>query len=206
MRTDLDVLTSHPDLPTEQRAAVLVELRSNQERLEATLTALGQLAAGELGDLGARAPVDLADLAAQAVSAAGGALPPGRAIAAELPEGEVVVVGSEAGLRLAVDNLITNAARHSGGSRITVTVAADQAAGRVAVLVDDDGRGVPPAERERVFLRFVRGSAAAVTGSGLGLALVASQAALHHGRAWLTDSPLGGTRAVLELPLARPGR
>jgi two-component system sensor histidine kinase PrrB len=185
---------------------VLAELRSNQERLEATLTALGQLAAGELGDLGARAPVDLADLAAQAVSTAGSALPPGRVIAAELPEGEVVVLGSEDGLRLAVDNLITNAARHSGGSRITVIVAADQAAGRVAVLVDDDGRGVPPAERERVFHRFVRGSSAAVTGSGLGLALVASQAALHHGRAWLTDSPLGGTRAVLELPLARPSR
>jgi two-component system sensor histidine kinase PrrB len=200
LRTDLDVLLAHPDLPADQRAAVLEELRGSQQRVEATLTALGQLAAGDLGDLGADAPVDLADIAAQAVGAA--RLPAGWTITSELPDGEVPVLGSDAGLRLAVDNLVINAVRHSGGRQVVVTVGIDPAAARAAVLVDDDGRGVPPAERERVFGRFVRGGAATVPGSGLGLALVAQQAGLHGGRAWLTDSPLGGTRAVLELPLA----
>jgi two-component system sensor histidine kinase PrrB len=123
-------------------------------------------------------------------------------ISAELPDGEVPVVGSEAGLRLAVDNLVTNAVRHSGGSRVLVTVGLDAAAGRVAVLVDDDGRGVPVADRERLFGRFARGATTA-PGSGLGLAMVAQQARLHGGHAWLGDSPLGGTRAVLEVPLRR---
>jgi two-component system sensor histidine kinase PrrB len=59
---------------------------------------------------------------------------------------------------------------------------------------------VPPDERAAVFDRFRRGRSAHGPGSGLGLALVAQQAALHGGGASLTDSPLGGTRAVLELP------
>lgn len=202
LRTDLDVLLAHPDLPADERAAVLEELRGSQQRVEATLTALGQLAAGDLGDLGAAAPVDLADLVAQAVGAVRPAV--GCTVTSELPEGEVPVLGSEAGLRLAVDNLLTNAVRHSGGSRVVVTVGVDPAAGRAAVLVDDDGRGVPPEDRQRVFGRFARGGATTAPGSGLGLALVAQQAGLHGGRAWLTDSPLGGTRAVLDLPLATP--
>jgi two-component system sensor histidine kinase PrrB len=59
---------------------------------------------------------------------------------------------------------------------------------------------VPPDERAPVFARFRRGRSAASAGSGLGLALVAQQAALHRGRTFLADSPLGGIRAVLELP------
>jgi two-component system, OmpR family, sensor histidine kinase PrrB len=202
LRTDLDVLRAHPDLPAAERATVLAELHTSQDRLEATLTALGQLAAGDLADREAAGPVDLADVAAQSVEAARRALPPGVTLTAELPDGEVPVVGSEAGLRLAVDNLITNALRHSGGSRVLVTVGLDQAAGRLAVLVDDDGRGVPAADRERLFGRFARGSTKA-PGSGLGLALVAQQARLHGGHAWLGDSPLGGARAVLEVPVRR---
>ncbi|MDQ1661683.1 MAG: two-component system, OmpR family, sensor histidine kinase PrrB, partial [Blastococcus sp.] len=50
--------------------------------------------------------------------------------------------------------------------------------------------------------RFARGDTNA-PGSGLGLALVAQQARLHGGHAWLADSPLGGTRAVLEVPVRR---
>jgi two-component system sensor histidine kinase PrrB len=202
LRTDLDVLREHPELPADERATVLDELRTSQDRLEATLTALGQLAAGDLADRGAAGPVDLADVVAQAVAAAGRALPPGMTIDAELPESEVPVVGSEVGLRLAVDNLVTNALRHSGGSRVTVTVGSDTAAGRVAVLVDDDGRGVSAGDRERLFGRFARGDTTA-PGSGLGLALVAQQARLHGGHAWLADSPLGGARAVLEVPVRR---
>ena len=202
LRTDLDVLRAHPDLPPGERATVLDELRTSQDRLEATLTALGQLAAGDMADVGAAGPVDLADVAAQAVAAARRDLPPGMTIAAELPEGEAPVIGSEAGLRLAVDNLVTNAVRHSGGRSVVVRVGMDPAAGRLAVLVDDDGRGVPAADRERLFGRFARGDTTA-PGSGLGLALVAQQARLHGGHAWLADSPSGGTRAVLEVPVRR---
>lgn len=67
------------------------------------------------------------------------------------------------------------------------------------ITVDDNGSGVPDAERTQVFERFHRGTNATSSGSGLGLALVAQQAALHGGRAHFEDSPLGGARLVVEL-------
>ena len=198
MRTDLDVLEGHADLPVDQRREILAQLRGTQERIEATLAALAQLARGELAAPGDRAPVDVTDLVASAVGAAARSAPGGPAVQARLPEQDVWSVGSASGLRLAVDNLLANAVRHSRGSRVEASVSCT--GDRIQIAVDDDGIGVPPEERAQVFARFRRGRAASSAGSGLGLALVAQQAALHGGRTWLTDSPLGGTRAVLELP------
>ncbi|WNV77460.1 HAMP domain-containing sensor histidine kinase [Geodermatophilus sp. DSM 44513] len=202
MRTDLEVLAGHPDLPADQRAEVLAELRGSQARLEETLIALSHLAAGELAGGRDRAPVELTDLAAQAVAAARRSAPPGVTVDVRLPAGEVTVPGWTAGLRLAVDNLLANALRHAGGSRVELSVVAGP--DRVRLVVDDDGAGLPPDEREQVFARFHRGRAATAPGSGLGLALVAQQAGLHGGRAWLEEGPLGGSRAVLELPGGHP--
>ena len=70
----------------------------------------------------------------------------------------------------------------------------------VEIAIDDDGVGVPEEERDGLFERFVRGSTASHSGSGLGLALVAQQAELHGGTASLEDSPLGGARLLLRLP------
>ncbi|MBP1161554.1 signal transduction histidine kinase [Rhodococcus sp. PvR044] len=66
--------------------------------------------------------------------------------------------------------------------------------------MDDDGTGIPEHERAALFGRFARGSTAHAEGSGLGLALIAQQAALHGGTADLSESPLGGTRLRLRLP------
>jgi two-component system sensor histidine kinase PrrB len=63
--------------------------------------------------------------------------------------------------------------------------------------VDDDGPGLPEAERGRAFERFARAGPAA--GWGLGLAIVAQQARLHGGRAQAQSSPLGGARFVVDL-------
>jgi len=203
LRTDLDVLAGHPGLPPEEVQAVVAQLRGTSARIEATLTALGQLASGELGVAGPAVVVDLADVADRAVAAVRRTAPDGVQLTAALPDDEVPVLGTEAGLRLAVENLLLNALRHSGGHTVAVSVVADRAAGLARVLVDDDGRGLPPGERARVFGRFVRGSSAVGPGSGLGLALVAQQVAHHGGRVALTDSPLGGLRAAVELPLHR---
>jgi two-component system sensor histidine kinase PrrB len=70
----------------------------------------------------------------------------------------------------------------------------------VEIAIDDNGSGLPEAERQVVFERFSRGSTASHSGSGLGLALVAQQAHLHGGTAALQDSPLGGVRLLLQLP------
>jgi two-component system phosphate regulon sensor histidine kinase PhoR len=81
-----------------------------------------------------------------------------------------------------------------------VSTALDRAAGAIVIRVDDSGPGVAPEDRERIFERFVRGSAAgpsgsrqAVRGSGIGLALVRHIAESHGGRAWVEGTPAGGS-------------
>jgi two-component system sensor histidine kinase PrrB len=201
MRTDIEVLTAHPGLPAAERVQILAQLAAHQGRVEATLAALAQLAAGELTTRPGTT-VELTDLVAQAVTAASRAAPPGVTVEAALPAGEVTVIGSAPGLRLAVDNLLVNALRHAGGAHVRVGVTVEGS--RVLIAVDDDGIGVPADERGPVFDRFRRGRSARGPGSGLGLALVAQQAALHGGRATLTAGPLGGTRALLDLPMDPP--
>jgi len=101
----------------------------------------------------------------------------------------------ELGYRLAVDNAIANAVKHGGATRVQLSAVSSRAG--VEIAIDDDGVGIPEEERKVVFDRFSRGSTASHSGSGLGLALVAQQAALHGGSIELSDGPLGGLRATL---------
>jgi signal transduction histidine kinase len=98
-------------------------------------------------------------------------------------------------LARAIDNLILNALRHtlSGGH---VTLSAARAADTLRIEVADDGPGVPPAERERIFEPFVTGHAA---GSGLGLAVVREIAAAHGGSAFY-EARERGACFVIEIP------
>ncbi len=70
------------------------------------------------------------------------------------------------------------------------------------IAVDDDGPGIPAAERERVFARFhrVEPGRGDGGGGGLGLPISRSIVELHGGRIWAEDSPLGGARLCVELP------
>lgn len=100
-----------------------------------------------------------------------------------------------------IRNLLANARRHAGpAGRVEVSAAARDS--RLTIRVDDDGPGIPAAERERVFDRFHRSEAARDRdsgGSGLGLAIARSIVALHGGRIWVERSPLGGARVAFEL-------
>ncbi|MFY2786959.1 sensor histidine kinase [Rhodococcus sp. MALMAid1271] len=196
MRTDIEVLRTL-DLEPAQQQEILGDLERTQGRVETTLTALERLASGELSSEGDRIEtdiIDICDVAAQDAQR----LHPGLDIRVETaPDVEITMRALPTGLRLAVDNVIGNAVRHGDATSIVIT--AERTDDTVRVLIDDNGSGVPPSERETVFGRFERGTRAAKGGSGLGLALVAQQAELHGGRAYFTDSPLGGARLVLEL-------
>ncbi|HEY2334456.1 MAG TPA: HAMP domain-containing sensor histidine kinase [Solirubrobacterales bacterium] len=101
-----------------------------------------------------------------------------------------------------IRNLLANARRHAGPSG-RIELSASAADGRLTVAIDDDGPGIPPAERERVFDRFHRSQASrdrGSGGSGLGLAIARSIVELHGGRIWVEGSPLGGARVAFELP------
>jgi signal transduction histidine kinase len=80
------------------------------------------------------------------------------------------------------------------------------APGGVLISVEDEGPGVPPADRERIFERFVRGgSRGSLPGTGLGLSLVAETVRSHGGAVWCAPGPGGvGARFVVRLP--GPGR
>lgn len=101
--------------------------------------------------------------------------------------------------RRAVSNLIVNALRHA---RTTVRVRAAAVGGHVTIDVDDDGPGVPPADRARIFEPFRRGLESDDKGAGLGLAIVRRIAERHSGKVEVGDAELGGARFRLTLPLA----
>lgn len=195
MRTNLEVLSTL-DMPDEQRKEVLGDVIRTQSRIEATLSALERLAQGELSTSDDHVPVDITDLLDRAAHDASRIYPDLEV--SLVPSPTCIIVGMPAGLRLAVDNAIANAVKHGGATRVQLSAVSSRAG--VEIAVDDNGGGLPEAERRMVFERFSRGSTASHSGSGLGLALVAQQAHLHGGTASLHDSPLGGVRLLLRLP------
>ena len=102
-----------------------------------------------------------------------------------------------------IRNLTRNAIEHTGPGGL-VRLVAEAHGERLDLAVEDDGPGIPEAERERIFDRFHRtdGSRArSLGGSGLGLAIARAIVLAHGGRIWADQSPEGGARIALELPL-----
>jgi len=195
MRADLDTLRIH-DLPDDERAEVVQDLARAQRRVEAIITALGQLASGQLAQAEDRELIDVTDLLDRVAREN---MRPGSdvEIVVEAADDLGGIWGWPGGLRLAVDNLVRNAVTHGHATRIVL--AAHHYAHTMTIVVDDNGRGLPEEEHQSVLGRFSRGSNAATGGSGLGLALVAQQAELHGGRIELSNGPLGGLRATLTI-------
>ncbi|MFZ0769150.1 MAG: ATP-binding protein, partial [Acidimicrobiales bacterium] len=105
-----------------------------------------------------------------------------------------------------ITNLIDNAHHYAGDA---TAVRLDYEAGQFAINVDDAGRGVPPEEREVIFERFFRGRAAhdrgIARGTGLGLALVRDHVQAFGGSIHVLESPEGGARFQILLPLVDEG-
>ncbi|MEU3245445.1 MULTISPECIES: sensor histidine kinase [unclassified Streptomyces] len=185
LRTQLEVGAAHPELLDVTGA---VEDTVRLQRLAADLLLLARLDTGERPS-GTR--FDLAALAREEVSRRPGAT-------AHCASAEVV--GSRGQLARLLGNLLDNARRHAR-SRVAVTVRTD---GPWAVLeVADDGAGVPAAERERIFERFVRLDEARSRddgGAGLGLAIARDVARRHGGTLTAGEAAEGGALFTLRLP------
>jgi signal transduction histidine kinase len=110
--------------------------------------------------------------------------------------------GEQQDLEEMLGNLVDNACKWAR-SRVAVEVVAEDASAdgesKVRVIVDDDGPGLSPAERERVARRGQRFDESK-PGSGLGLSIVVELASLYKGVLTLETSPIGGLRAELALP------
>ena len=140
--------------------------------------------------------VELASLVLAAVRVAerGGAR-----VTADVPQGRMVRVKPNAFRRL-LSNLLGNALRHATAVWVTATVT-DKL---LTLTVDDDGPGIPAGKRADAFRPFVRLDEARnldETGTGLGLAIALDIARAHGGELWLEDSPKGGLRAVIQIPV-----
>ena len=168
-----------------ERLSGLVDDLLDLSRVDAGVVALG------------REPVDLGTLAG-AVIAGIETTTRGIVFATELPAA-LAVDGDPRRLHQLLANLLDNAARHStpGGE---VRIRGGRDAGLVWLEIADDGPGVAPEDRERIFERYGTGSSTG-GGTGLGLAIARWVTDLHGGRISLRESPDGGTGAVFRVEL-----
>ncbi|MFE3145173.1 ATP-binding protein [Streptomyces sp. NPDC059218] len=193
LRTQLEVGAAHPELLDVPGAV------ADTVRLQALAADLLLLARLDAGERPGRTALDLGALVREEVSQRGGDRIP---VTVSVPDsGEFEVAGSRGQLARVIGNLLDNAQRHAR-SAVTVSVRTAER-GDVVVAVTDDGAGVPPRERERIFERFVRLDDARTRddgGAGLGLAIARDVAARHGGRLTVGDAREGGARFELRLP------
>lgn len=196
LMTSVQVMQRRRDeLPDRSRQAldlVTGELARFRTVLE-DLLELGRLDAGTSGQ--SRARVDADELVRHALTMSGRA--PGLMLRGG--SSELVVHVDKQQLNRALVNLFDNADLHGSG----LTGVQVRSVGRsVLIDVDDAGTGVGTDERGRIFERFVRGgSRGSRPGAGLGLSLVAETVRGHGGSVTCTESPAGGARFTLRLPL-----
>ena len=215
LRARLEIDLRHaPELATDSNIAGTRQQSLQQvTRLADLVDDLLQLARLDAGPHLHRRPIDLDDLVWEAVREAREEGPPRLDTTGVSP---ARVLGDPVALRRVVRNLIRNARRHADQT-VTVRLSLDPlplgirhsaTAERTATLtIADDGPGIPLADRERVFQRFVRldeGRARDAGGTGLGLAIVADVVAAHGGRVRIDDDHPGAKFCVQLPALAQP--
>ncbi|KAA8998574.1 envelope stress sensor histidine kinase CpxA [Affinibrenneria salicis] len=125
----------------------------------------------------------------------------GKVLHVTSPPGPWTILGNPAALDSALENVVRNALRYSNH---TISVAFTTDSQGVTITVDDDGPGVSAEDREQIFRPFYRTDEARDResgGTGLGLAIVETAITQHRGWVKADDSPLGGLRLTIWLPL-----
>ncbi len=202
-----ELVRTNPGMPEDDRQYYIGQIEEAAKRMGLLVGDLLHLARLDQERPVESEPVDLAVLGNETVAA--------HAVVAEdhefeftsVPDSSTVVIADRARMRQVLDNLLSNAVRHTPpGTRITVEVLCD--ADHVLLRVADDGPGMDPETTERVFERFFRSDAANHPGSGLGLAIVAAIVKSHGGTVSVQSDPGEGTvftvRLAAESPPAKP--
>ncbi|MXW03336.1 MAG: response regulator [Holophagales bacterium] len=178
----------------------VIDDQANQMRnLIADLLDQGRIAAGTLSVSVESAEVaGLIDQARNTFTWAGSR----RAITVDLPEDLPRVLADPGRIVQVLNNLLSNAARHSPDSS-PIAVAASLDDDQVAVSVTDRGSGVPPEELPRLFRKYTNATGDKGVGHGLGLAICKGLVEAHGGRIWAENGERGhGTRFTFTLPVA----
>lgn len=213
MRTPVAIISgeaehalARDDRAREELRDALRVIRDQSLRLRGVVDDLFFLARADSGERMLRpAPLYLRDVLEEAVRGLR-TVAAVRAVTVQLAESDdAPIMGDEALLRRAVDNLLVNAVKYSRpGGAVEVSLAS--CAGDWCVDVSDNGPGVSPAAQPRLFERFFRAHEApevrAVDGAGLGLAITRWIARAHHGDALLAISSEAGSTFRLRIPKA----
>ena len=196
IRQHAEVALAHPDRVTAAELAEVV--LAEQQRMHRLVEDLLLLARVDEHVPLTRAAVDLDDLAFEE----GHRLRSATSKRVDTSGVNAVRVQGDAdALRRMLRNVAENAVRHAS-SRVDVTLV--ERGEEVVLTIDDDGPGIPATERARVLQRFVRLDEARSRdegGSGLGLSIVDEVVRAHGGSMSIEQSPLGGARIVITLPV-----
>ncbi len=202
----LETARAHPE--AVDPSTLLSDLANENEQLQGIVADLLALARQDEGRLQVNlVPLDLCDLIYEEVSS----LERRSAVSLDVSGVEPLVCAGDAQLLgQALRNLLENAVRYAH-SHVAVTCREVLGStGRlIRISVSDDGPGIAPADRERVFGRFVRlgkDRGRATGGTGLGLAVVQGIVERHGGRVYFSDPEIGGATAVMELVGKAPAR
>lgn len=199
LRTQLDIAARHGPTPDLVDDALI-----DVDRLTRIVSDLVLLARSDTGSLPSRpVDVDVGDVIATAIDMVPDRMP----VSTRLPAGRLTAHLDPDHLRRIVINLVENAQRHAA---TTVWVGLEDRAGLLLIDVDDDGPGIPEADRDRVFQRFTRLDESRTTdagGSGLGLPIARDLARALGGTLDLRSRPDGvGCRFRVAIPRHAPGR
>jgi len=156
-------------------------------------------------------PTDVAAIVESALAESRAVSPEGQRIDASIDAGLPALMADRDALKMALKNLVLNAVKYGRGGPVRVAArAARTATGgeEITISVEDEGPGIPPEERHRIFEPFFRGKLAhemEVEGSGIGLSIVRQVARSHGGRVRVTAGDRQGARFVLQLPAMKAG-
>ena len=205
LQASIEVLENNRDDLSERAQSALDLLADDLDRFRQLVEDLLEISRFDAGVMHLdMSEVLLSEFVRYAVRDAGYSLPvvvePGAVVDEEF--GDIVTTLDKRRIARVIANLLGNAEKYGDGPTGVVLDADEDA---VRIMVDDAGEGVAEEDRDRIFERFNRASAAnrrgSGTGVGLGLALVAEHVRLHGGSVGVEDAPDGGARFVVELPL-----
>ena len=186
----------HPEFPEilEESTATVLEEADRLRRIVAEFSDFARMPKPELGR------IDLNDVTSSALALYKGGSPPVELkLAPDLPR----LDADKGQINQVLLNLVENARDALGdrdGGKIVVSTRRGEANDRVMLIVDDNGPGVPPGAKDRVFAPYFT-TKQMKGGTGLGLAIVHRIVSDHGGRITISDAPGGGARFTIELPL-----
>jgi PAS domain S-box-containing protein len=182
-----------------ERRTFLEFIASESERLTGIVDALLDVARIDTGDLTVTLePTDVGAVIRDVVAAAT-ASENGHRFVADVDGGDCTARADPEKLRQVLDQLVSNAVKYSPGGG-TVTVSAAARADGIEVSVADEGIGIPPSERDRIFSKFYKPGGG--TGTGLGLFIARGLVREMGGRMWVESEEGEGSRFAFALPQA----